>query len=141
MNAHEKMLWPDGLKKTKQRLEIFETLCKSQRPVDVQELSALLERRGNPMWPSTIYRVLDTLLAHGIIQKTAVHESGMAVYELGDSHRHYAICVGCKQILAIQGCPLDGFLPELQDENFHVLSHSLQISGYCGECRRKNSSD
>lgn len=137
MDTHDKISWPDGLKKTKQRLEIFEALCESQKPVNVQELSALLERRGNPMWFSTIYRVLDTLLAHGIIQKTAVHESGMAVYELGDAHRHYAVCVGCRRILAIQSCPLDGFLPELQDKNFHVLGHKLQISGYCGECYGK----
>ncbi len=129
--------WPSGLKKTKQRLDVLEALLLSDKPQDVQELYSFLEKSGNTMWLSTIYRVLETLLEHGLIQKSAVHENGTSLYEIGDAHHHYAVCVECKQIIEIQGCPLTDFLPSLQDKNFHVIGHKLQISGYCGSCYAK----
>lgn len=135
MSANDRPLWPKGLKKTRQRLLIFEALCESDKPISARELCSLLEQRGTSIWLSTIYRVLDTLLAHGMIQKAAVHEDGMALYVPGDAHRHYAVCMGCRRVIVMRGvCPLDYLTPDLLEEGFHVFGHKLQISGYCGEC-------
>lgn len=133
------IVWPKGLKKTKQRLEILEALFESGKPMSARELYLILEKRGSPQWLSTIYRSLDTLLAHGAIQKAAVHENGMSVYEIGNSHRHYAVCGSCQSIMPINGCPLESVIPQFVDKDFHVMGHSLQISGYCGDCYDKLS--
>ncbi len=124
--------WPDSLKKTKQRLAVFEALLEADKPVGARELSAILERRGEPLWYSTIYRALESLLLHGVVQKTAVLDGGAALYELGEAHRHYAVCLGCSRAIPLKSCPLEHDLPELDD--FHVVGHRLQVSGYCGEC-------
>lgn len=129
-----KTLWPKGIKKTKQRAEVLDALCEAGRPVNAQEISAMLENRGSQMWFSTIYRVLDTFLEHGTIRRADVDKDGMAMYELNDGHRHYAVCVGCRKIIEIHGCPLESFMPDLQDKSFHVVGHKLQISGFCGDC-------
>lgn len=139
MSRHEPLSWPKELKKTKQRFEIIEALCEAEKPLSVQEISAELLRRGNPMWLSTIYRVLETLIKHGIIQESAMHDSGTSLYEIGDEHRHYAVCVGCKSVIELEGCPIESFLPDLQAKSFHVVGHKLQISGFCDNCYIKKN--
>lgn len=137
MNGRKLLPWPKDVKKTKQRLEIIEALHEAEKPLSAQEISAELMRSGNPMWLSTVYRVLETLMKHGMIQKSAVNESGTALYEIGDEHRHYAVCVGCKSIVEIKGCPIESFLPDLTAKSFHVIGHKLQISGFCCDCYMK----
>lgn len=137
MSGHNLPPWPKELKKTKQRLDLIEALCEAENPLSVQEISAELLRRGNPMWLSTIYRVLETLMKHGVIQKSAVSDSGTALYEIGAEHRHYAVCVGCKCVIELKGCPIESLLPDLQEKSFHVVGHKLQISGFCGDCYLK----
>lgn len=139
MNERESMLWPKGLKKTKQRLDVMEALCEADKPLSVQEIAAELVLRGNPIWLSTIYRVLETLINHGLIQKSAVSESGTALYETGVKHRHYAVCVSCKSVIELEGCPIDSFLTDLDSKSFHIVGHKLQISGFCGDCFLKQS--
>lgn len=134
MGRNEPLSWPKGLKRTKQRLVIIEALCETEKPLSVQEISVELLRRGNPMWLSTIYRVLETLIKHGIIQKSAMSDGGTALYEIGDEHRHYAVCVGCKSVIELEGCPIESILPGLQAKSFHVVGHKLQISGFCDNC-------
>lgn len=136
MSRSEKILWPPALKKTAPRLLILDAFCASDKPLTAPALSALLERQGTPVWLSTVYRVLDLFSEHGILIKTALHENGMAIYELNDGHRHYAVCVACKRVIAMHGCPLESFMPDLQEKNFHILGHKLQMYGYCGECYR-----
>ena len=125
-----KTTWPAGLKKTKQRALVMGALEKAGKPVSAQELYGILAKNGNPLWFSTIYRALDAFLAHGAVQKTDMRENGIAVYEAGGGHRHYAVCIGCERTVPLRACPLDGCnLP-----GFHVVGHRLQISGYCDNC-------
>lgn len=138
MNRHELRPWPKDVKKTKQRLEIIKALNEAERPLSAQEISAEILKRGSPMWLSTVYRVLETLMKHGMIQKSAVNDSGTALYELGDEHRHYAVCIDCKRVIEIMGCPIERFLPDLRAKSFHILGHKLQISGLCDDCYLKH---
>lgn len=131
--------WPKGVKKTKQRAEVLGALSEAGRPVNAQEIAAILEKRGAPMWFSTIYRVLDMFLEHETIRRADMDKDGMAMYELNDGHRHYAVCVGCHRMVEIHGCPLESFMPDLQDKSFHVMGHKLQISGFCGDCYNKTN--
>ncbi len=61
--------------------------------------------------------------------------SEMAVYELNRfEHKHYAVCMSCRKIIAMDNCPMETFIPKLEDENFHVMGHNLEIFGYCKDC-------
>jgi len=127
--------WAPELKKTRQRRLVLETLERAEGPVAATDITARLAQAGTPVWLSTVYRVLDTFVEHGMLQKTTVLESGAAVYELCGSHRHYAVCVVCRKIIPLHGCPLDSFRPEL-GERFHITGHRLQIYGVCGGCEK-----
>lgn len=130
--------WPEGIKKTRQRVLVLEALAACELPVTAQELLSRLEQRGESVWLSTLYRVLDTFTERGVVLKTPVPDSGMAVYELRDEeHRHYAVCVQCHRVIRLDGCPLESYCPKLSEEDFHVLGHRLQMYGYCGRCIHK----
>lgn len=135
MGVNETM-WPRGVKRTRQRVQVLEAMTGAGVPLTVPDLSALLERRGTPIPVSTIYRILDTFAEHGMAMKTQIEESGMAVYEPQcEGHRHYAVCVLCHRVIPMQNCPMESFLPRLTEEGFHVLGHRLQMYGYCAQCR------
>lgn len=136
--THCDIPWPQGVRRTKQRVQVLEALGRTPTPVTALDLSALLEKEGTPVWLSTIYRILDTFVESGLVLKTPVVESGMAIYELcGGIHRHYAVCVLCHKIIAMENCPMESFLPRLAEQDFHVLGHRLQMYGYCGDCAKQ----
>lgn len=131
--------WPEGLKRTRQRETVLTALSGADTPMTAMQLAAQLERQGEAVWLSTIYRVLDTFVEHGVVKKTQILDSGINIYELTSTqHRHYAVCVVCNRIIGMHNCPVDHhFLPELSEQGFHVLGHRLQMYGYCAACARR----
>lgn len=127
--------WPTGLKRTKQRALVLDVLNQTTLPVTAAEISEQLERHGTPVWLSTVYRVLDTFIRHGLAEKSGVRGDGMAIYvRTRPEHRHYAVCVECHKIVPLQHCPLEHSPPQLEGELFQVLEHRLQIFGLCRDC-------
>lgn len=126
--------WPEKLKKTRPRLRVLRALEDTAGPMSAVELRRLLERDGS-MPLSTVYRVLETFCAHELVQKTRLMENGPAVYERTPSgHRHYAVCIGCRKVVPVRGCPLQHLSLELGDKDFRIEGHRLQLYGHCGDC-------
>jgi Fur family ferric uptake transcriptional regulator len=127
--------WPAGIKKTRQREAVLAVLENAGRPVSASDICSQTEKNGEAVWLSTVYRILELLVRKGIAAKIAVMNSEMALYEINRSqHKHYAICVGCHKIISMNNCPLERFIPNLEDEDFHVTGHNLEIYGYCKDC-------
>lgn len=131
--------WPSGIKRTRQRELVYNALSCAKTPLSALDISDRLDRAKTPVWLSTIYRILDMFTAQGIAQKSAVTESGMAVFELSaNRHRHYAVCISCQRVIAIENCPFESFSPKLSERDFQVTGHRLQIYGYCTGCSPKS---
>ncbi len=130
------IVWPEGVKKTKQRKCVLAVLEKADLPMTALDIFNQLDRSDVSL--STIYRILETFSEKGLIAKTAVMDNGMAIYELiRREHKHYAFCMECHKMIVIDNCPMEVFTPELRESNFHVLGHKLEIYGYCDECYSK----
>jgi Fur family ferric uptake transcriptional regulator len=130
------IVWPEGIKKTKQRKCVLSVLEDAELPVTALDIFNQLERCGVSL--STVYRILETFIEKGLVTQTAVMAGGMALYELKrHEHRHYAFCMECHKMIVIDNCPMEVFTPELRESNFHVLGHKLEIYGYCDECYTK----
>lgn len=85
---------------------------------------------------SAVYRILELSVKKGIVSKTNVRNSEMAMYELSRSeHKHCAVCVNCHKIIAVDNCPMEKFMPALEEEAFHVIGHNLEIFGFCKDCK------
>lgn len=127
--------WPVGIKRTRPRERVLAILEKAQKPMSAQQICAEIEKSGEGAWLSTVYRALEVFEKKGVVVKLAIHGGETALYELNRfEHKHYAVCLACHQIIAMDNCPMERFLPDIRDAGFRVLGHNLEIYGYCNEC-------
>ena len=118
-----------GLKCTRQREAVIAALAGAEKPLTAEEIYKLSDNASL----STIYRTIERLMAKGIITSTTIPLSDGVFYELANEHRHYAICLSCRRMKYIDGCPMRA--PRLDD--FTVTSHKIELYGYCGACADK----
>ncbi|MEA4926201.1 MAG: transcriptional repressor [Syntrophomonadaceae bacterium] len=127
--------WPAGVKRTRQRESVLSILENSEKPLSATEICSKMETGGDVAWLSTVYRILELFVRKGVVIKTNVLNNEMAVYELNRfKHKHYAVCMNCRKIIAMDNCPMEKFIPKIEDENFHVIGHNLEVFGFCKDC-------
>ncbi len=130
--------WPKGIKRTKQRESVLSVLECSEIPLSASDICSKMEISGDTAWLSTVYRVLELFVKKGVAIKTNVMNNEMAVYELNRfKHKHYAICMNCHKMIAMDNCPMEKFIPKLEDDDFHVMGHNLELFGICKDCSHK----
>ena len=106
--------YPETIKKTRQRIDIFKVLYSASQPLSAAEIFDALNKKGakETYAFSTVYRNLLAFEKAGIVIKSILSTEDNAVYELKrDSH-------------------LEGTIPD-----FQITGHQLEIYGYCASCR------
>jgi Fur family ferric uptake transcriptional regulator len=130
--------WPEGMKRTKQRSCVFSVLKSADTPLSAADIYGKIGKDAGAL--STVYRILELFTKEGLAMRTVLLDGGAAVYELDrHEHRHYAVCLKCHKIVALKNCPMETFTPDVKEDNFHVLGHTLELQGICGECYKKNT--
>lgn len=130
--------WPNGVKKTKQRVCVLSVLEHSDLPMSAMDIYQAIEKEDSPVWLSTVYRILELFVQKGLVLKTTVLDNDMAIYQLNrNQHKHYAICLSCHKVIEMDNCPMETFTPQLADQDFRVLGHKVEMYGYCKDCDRK----
>jgi len=134
---YKEILKREGIKNTKHRCSIIEILGKSDAPVTAEDIFIRLHESSKSICLSTVYRTLETLISKGLVSKTIISSDNRAVYELNTAeHKHHLVCVGCKRMVSIDGCPFNEYEKEIQGKNgFDITGHKLEIYGFCPECR------
>ena len=133
----EQPLWPKGVKHTKQREGVHAVLQNAKKPLSAVEICAAIGESGGDAsaWLSTVYRILELFVEKNVVIKTSLMNSGMALYELNRfQHKHYAVCVNCHKMIALENCPMEHSVPELESGAFKVIGHNLEVFGVCGAC-------
>jgi Fur family peroxide stress response transcriptional regulator len=141
-----------------QRLQQFESLCRERGlPLTVQRrdiLKAVLERDDHPsadqiyesvkdripgLSRTTVYRVLETLVGLGVIQR--LHHPGANARFDGRIHRHHhLVCKQCNRVIDIVSKGLDDLrLPPSQRRGFEIEDYSVHFTGLCAECVKQRS--
>ena len=133
-------LWPSGMKRTKQRAAVLDILEHADIPLSAMEIHARVGHGDTPVWLSTVYRILELFTEKGVVIKTTVLDGDMAYYERNrHAHHHYAVCVDCHKIVAVNNCPMAEFEPKLSDDAFRVMGHRVEMYGYCRDCDKRNN--
>lgn len=133
-------IWPEGIKKTKQREDVFRVLTKAERPLSAIEIYNRIQKENEETKYaiSTIYRALAVFEEKGLIEKSTLMGDDTAVYEWQHGkHKHYAICLKCHKLVPLAKCPFEHIKLDTSDENFMVTSHKLEIYGYCNKCKEE----
>lgn len=125
-----------GLKNTKQRQWIYQTIEMADHPISAEQLHLSLATADATINLSTVYRILDVFVAHRLISKTFKASENKALYEImREEHRHYLICTSCKVMTPLTNCPLHKYEADLAARlNYTITGHSLEIFGLCPKC-------
>lgn len=130
------ILQKTGLRNTRTRRLTLEFLQHSTAPVAVTDIIDYLHSQEVAVNKTTIYRELEQLLEHHIVQELDFGDRKKR-YELAErDHHHHLICLGCGKIEDIH---LEKDLEEQEAQiaathGFTVQRHALEFFGRCATC-------
>jgi Fur family transcriptional regulator, ferric uptake regulator len=125
-----------GVRATRQRLLVFDTLAREPHDATAQEIYARLRQSGEPVGLATVYRTLALLSEHGAVDEFA-HRPGQTCYRVcGDGHHHHLVCERCHGVAKLEDCEVDEWLASAaRERGFLPTSHTLEVAGLCADCQ------
>jgi Fur family transcriptional regulator, ferric uptake regulator len=127
-----------GLRVTKGRQKILETLLEATEPLSLEEIQRRSMADGVTPDYATVFRVMGMLEELQVAQRVHLNRS-CSYFELLDPRQHYdhLICTECGRVtLMIDSCPVEKVEQAIGKRyGFTDVRHSLEFFGKCPECR------
>ena len=100
-----------------------------------QEVYKLMQREGQSIGLTTVYRALQSLVNEKIVDILR-REDGEAIYRLcGDTHHHHIVCKSCGDTVEVEGGAVEKWAKSLAVEHgYRDVGHSAEIFGLCPKC-------
>ncbi len=114
---------------------VLSTLERAGGFASAQEIYALMQRDGQQIGLTTVYRSLQSLLNDKIVDVLR-REDGEAIYRLcGESHHHHLVCKSCGKTVEIEGGAIEKWAKNIASENgFRDVGHTAELFGICSNC-------
>lgn len=136
MNVRD-LLAETGLKSTKARIAVLETLVQSANALSHTEI---IERMsGREFDRVTIYRVLDWLTENGLAHKISGDNRAwkFQLTSLQKAHQHAHLqCTACGKITCIH--ELEPHFPPALLKKYQVSNIEVTLKGICADCAHPN---
>jgi Fur family transcriptional regulator, ferric uptake regulator len=126
-----------GVRPTRQRMQVLETLAAEPHDATAQEIHARLRDQGERVGLATVYRALSVLRDREVVDELS-HRSGESCYRLcAPGHHHHLVCSSCHRVEELEGCEVDAWIARAsKTHGFKPASHTLEVVGVCADCRR-----
>ena len=129
--------------KTKQRDLILGELEKQgSKHLTVDDVVSLLQKSGNVVGKSTVYRYLEKLSGEGIVRKYTVDGEKSVCYQYLHKHKacsnHYHLkCEKCGKLIHMECETVDRLAEHIfEHHNFHLNGAKCVFYGICEDCRK-----
>jgi Fur family ferric uptake transcriptional regulator len=126
-----------GLHRGGARERIIEVLSEQECALTANEIEDELRRQGRPTARASIYRVLDLLVEHGLVERVVVGE-GLARFEPlepSGHHHHHLVCGHCGALVRFDDPGLELAINRLSEKlGVTVDSHEVLLRGACARC-------
>ena len=131
------------LKVTPKRLAILTILMKEPAYLSPEEIWKKMKRQFNRIGLPTVYRNLEELAAGDVISKVTHPNRQLYYYFCANrDHHHHFVCLSCRSVEDINFCALDTLQKEVKRKlNGKIISHILQVNGYCRNCLNKKGNE
>lgn len=148
-NTPESWLRQNGLRVTRARTAMVETLRRSKAPLPLGDVHAALGKAAEAACDfATVFRFFRLLEEKGLVDKQPWVD-GNPRYELtpGDScpgavegvhdhHHHFLVCRQCQRTERIEQCLVSRLQTSLgKQTGYREIAHTLQFSGLCPRCQ------
>jgi Fur family transcriptional regulator, ferric uptake regulator len=146
MAASEARSWIDhvedvlaraGLKHGGARQRIIYLLAHESCALSAVEIEDMLRDQDTPIGRASIYRVLDLLVDHGLVERVTVGQ-GLARFERthpDGEHHHHLVCEHCGVLMAFDDPALEEAIDTLPERlGVRVEHHDILLRGACPDC-------
>jgi Fur family transcriptional regulator, ferric uptake regulator len=125
------------LKHGEARDRVIDLLAGQPCALSAVEIEDQLRSQGRATGRATIYRVLELLAEHGLLERLEVGD-GITRFERaqpGGHHHHHLVCEHCGRLVAFDDAGLERAIARLSDRlGVRVESHDVLLRGDCGRC-------
>jgi len=126
------LLTEKGLRVTPQRVIVFETLVRLRNHPTADTLIKKINEAHPNIATGTVYKILDTLVQKGLVEKVTTHEDNMRYDAILDKH-HHLYCTESNRIEDYFDENLNALLEEYFEKKkipgFEISDIKLQITG------------
>lgn len=131
-----------AVRATRQGDAVAAALAATDAFTSAQDLHARLRAQGDSVGLTTVYRHLQVLADRGEVDVLR-REDGETLYRrcATDSHHHHLVCRRCGRTVEIAGPEIEVWTTQVAAaEGFVDVTHTVEISGVCGECAADQAS-
>lgn len=124
-----------GVRPTKQRLLVLETLAAEPHDATAQQIHARLRENGERVGLATVYRALAVLREKRVVDELS-HRTGETCYRLcSPGHHHHLVCSSCHRVEELSDCEIDEWVAKASKRHgFRPASHTVEVVGVCADC-------
>ena len=138
-NLFKTRIYKEGLKATKQREEVLNTLLNSSGHKSLAQIYTQVAKANPKIGYTTVYRTLKLLTRLGLATQRKFAD-GETRYETASEGRHHdhLICLDCGKIIEFEDQTLEALQNRIaQHHQFKISHHRMELYGRCEECRQK----
>lgn len=126
-----------GLRRGGARERIIELLSQEACALSAVEIEDALRAHGARIGRASIYRVLELLVEHGLVERVAVGQ-GLSRFERilpSGEHHHHLICDQCGRLVAFDDPALERAIDRVSARlGMQVNHHDVVLRGACADC-------
>ncbi len=126
-----------GLSQTTQRRMILLTLARRKDHPTADQIYEELKGQFKGLSRTTVYRVLETFVRIGLVQKTTSLDA-KARFDADTGRHHHITCIECGEVVDLHDPMLNRIdLPDEKTSGYKLLDYSIAFTGICAQCRAK----
>lgn len=126
-----------GLRPTRQRTAVLDAMASVDGFRSAREIHALLEARQEQVGLATVYRTLQLLSEAEAVDLLRADDGELTYRRCSSHHHHHLVCRVCGATVEVEGPAVERWTRSVAAEHGFVdLSHTLEVFGTCGPCRR-----
>lgn len=127
------LLASHGYSLTAPRQTVFDELKKLHKPVTVVELAKRLPEVDRV----SVYRTVDVFEKIGVARRVWTgFKSKIELSEEFSSHHHHFACLKCGKTIDLESEELERSMKAFETRHgFTLVQHSVELTGYCADCR------
>jgi len=138
INKLKAIIKDKGLKYTKQREIIFETILNCKKHLGAEDVYSILLKKHpeERIGIATIYRALAFLEEVNLISSISIGKDAKKYETTEKEHHDHLICIKCNKIIEFINANIEKEQDKTAKENnFKLLNHTMYLYGICEECQ------
>ena len=140
LERFKRVLRDNGLKYTKQREVLLQTLYNNNEHFTPEQLYLYIKERhpGLNVGIATVYRSLNLLEESGMVTSISFGDQGKKFELANKPHHDHIICRHCGVIVEFEDQVIEKRqLTIAKDNGFKLTGHIMQLYGVCSECNKQ----